>query len=185
MKESILNSVRKHILKAGFKGFTIDDICNELKISKKTIYKHFDSKDEMIAKIIDAHVETDRSNTLKALEGQGSIQDKLQSVILCYYDYSIPLKLVDELKSCFPNEWSKIEELFQFKQELFRKLIRQGMEEGCISSATNIDMLMLVIQKTIPAILDHSFLTSHDRKHATANYLLEELGMLLLNGIKN
>ncbi len=183
MKDRILNSVREHILKSGFKKFTIEDICNDLKISKKTIYKYFDSKNEMISAIVEAHAETDRANTLKTLEERDSLYDKLNSVVLCYYDYNIPLRLVDELKKFFPREWSKIEELFQFKQELFRKLIRDGIEQGRISSDVNTDILMLMIEKTIPAIFDYEFLVSHDRSRATANHMLEEFCKLIFYGI--
>lgn len=183
VRDRILDSVREQILKNGFKGFTIDAICMDLKASKKTIYKHFSSKDQMISAIIDAHIENDRLITLKALEEGNSLFDKLKSAILCYYNYSIPLKLVDELKSLFPQEWSKVEELFRFKQELFRKLISQGINEGCIKSDINIDMLMLVIQKTIPAIFDYKFLVSHDMNKATANHMLEEFCRLVFYGI--
>ncbi len=183
MRERILNSVREQVLKNGFKKFTIEDICADLKISKKTIYKYFDSKNEMISEIVDIHVETDRANTLKALEESDSLYAKLNSAVLCYYDYNIPLKLVDELKKLFPQQWSKIDGLFQFKQELFRRLIRVGIEQGSINSEVNVDVLMLMIQKTVPAIFDYEFLVSHDRSHATANHMLEEFCKLIFNGI--
>lgn len=183
MRDRVLNSVREQVLKSGFKRFTIEDICNDLKISKKTIYKYFDSKDEMISAIVDKHIETDRANTLKALEEEDSLYDKLNSAILCYYDYNIPLKLVDELKKFFPQQWSKVEGLFQFKQELFRRLIRVGIEQGSISSEVNVDVLMLMIQKTVPAIFDYEFLVSHEISRATANHMLEEFCKLIFNGI--
>lgn len=183
MKNKILNSIREQILKYGFKKFTIDDVCIDLMISKKTIYKYFDSKEQMISEIIDAHIETDRTNTLKTLGEKAGLFEKLNSVIMCYYDYKIPLKLVDELKTFFPQQWSKVEELFLFKQELFRNIMNEGIEQGCISSEVDIDVVMLTIQKTIPAIFDYEFLLSHDRNRETANHMLDEFCKLIFHGI--
>jgi hypothetical protein len=82
-----------------------------------------------------------------------------------------------------PQQWSKIEGLFKFKQELFLELINKGIEEGCIDRGVNIDVLMLVIRKTIPAILDYDFLANHDKSSKTANYMLEELSQFIIYGI--
>ena len=40
MKEIILKKAGETFLKYGFKSVTMDDIANDLGISKKTIYKH-------------------------------------------------------------------------------------------------------------------------------------------------
>ncbi len=183
MRDRILNSVREHILKYGFRKFTVDDICTDLKTSKKTIYKYFNSKDDIISEIVDAHIEADKANTIKAIESGSNLYDKLSSAILCYYQYSIPLKLVYELEQFYPKQWSKVTELFQFKQKLLEALIEEGMKEGSINNEVNIDVIMLIFQKTIPAIIDYEFLVSHDRKRMTVNHMLEELCKIIFYGI--
>jgi len=48
MKETILQKANDMFLTLGFKSVTMDDIANEMSISKKTIYQHFANKNELV-----------------------------------------------------------------------------------------------------------------------------------------
>lgn len=48
MKEKILHSASEMFLNLGFKSVTMDDIANNLGVSKKTIYAHFSNKTDLI-----------------------------------------------------------------------------------------------------------------------------------------
>ncbi len=48
MKEVILKKTGDIFLKLGFKSVTMDDIASELGVSKKTIYKYFKNKEELV-----------------------------------------------------------------------------------------------------------------------------------------
>ena len=49
MKQKIIDKATGLFLKLGFKSVTMDDIANEMCISKKTIYKYFINKEVLIA----------------------------------------------------------------------------------------------------------------------------------------
>jgi len=48
MKEKILEKATDMFLNLGFKSVTMDDLANEMGISKKTIYAHYDNKTELV-----------------------------------------------------------------------------------------------------------------------------------------
>ena len=48
MKDDILHRATELFLNLGFKSVTMDDLANELGISKKTIYTHFDNKTKLV-----------------------------------------------------------------------------------------------------------------------------------------
>jgi AcrR family transcriptional regulator len=48
MKEKIIQRATDLFLKLGFKSVTMDDIANEMAISKKTIYTHFKNKTDLV-----------------------------------------------------------------------------------------------------------------------------------------
>ena len=48
MKDKIISKASNLFLKLGFKSVTMDDIANEMCISKKTIYKYFCNKEILI-----------------------------------------------------------------------------------------------------------------------------------------
>ena len=48
MRENIIDKATELFLTLGFKSVTMDDIANELGISKKTIYVHFENKTKLV-----------------------------------------------------------------------------------------------------------------------------------------
>lgn len=48
MKEKIIEKAGELFIKLGFKSVTMDDIANELGISKKTLYKYFSNKHSLV-----------------------------------------------------------------------------------------------------------------------------------------
>jgi len=51
MKEIILHKAAEMFLTLGFKSVTMDDIANEMGVSKKTIYTHFMNKTDLVEKV--------------------------------------------------------------------------------------------------------------------------------------
>lgn len=52
MREKIINKAEELFLTLGFKSVTMDDIANEMGISKKTIYTHFKNKTALVRAVI-------------------------------------------------------------------------------------------------------------------------------------
>jgi TetR/AcrR family transcriptional regulator, cholesterol catabolism regulator len=48
MQEEIITKAAEMFISLGFKSVTMDDIANEMGISKKTIYQHFENKDKLV-----------------------------------------------------------------------------------------------------------------------------------------
>ena len=59
-----MNDLREHIIKTagemffrlGIRSVSIDDICHELGMSKKTFYVYFESKDALIDQLLDVNI---------------------------------------------------------------------------------------------------------------------------------
>jgi len=57
LRTTIKKTAAKLFLKYGLRSVSIDDICNELRISKKTFYTHFSQKEELIESVLMEHNE--------------------------------------------------------------------------------------------------------------------------------
>lgn len=70
MRSKILEKAGEMYLNLGFKSVTMDDIANELGVSKKTIYVHFSNKTELVNSVTLCFFETisDGINTICELE---------------------------------------------------------------------------------------------------------------------
>ena len=58
-KRDLLERSAGVFLRMGIKSVTMDDLCRELGISKKTIYKYFNDKNELVKEIIQSKVDLD------------------------------------------------------------------------------------------------------------------------------
>lgn len=66
----------------------MDEIAEELKISKKTIYKYFSGKDEIISEYFNAIIENDKNSVVLAVQQVGSLFDKLHQIIYSYHKFN-------------------------------------------------------------------------------------------------
>ena len=180
MKEKILATMAEKIEAYGLRKFTIDEIAKDLKISKKTVYKHFASKNIMIQEYFETVIQTDKENTLKALEMDCSLIDKLSAVVYAYHKYKIPVRILDETSTFFPNEWKKIEDLKRFKLTALENILNEGINKGIIRSDIHLSVISLILETTSEAFLNSKFLNKND---LTFKQSTNEVLSILLNGI--
>lgn len=77
VKENIQKTAAKLFLKYGLRSVSIDDICNELRISKKTFYTYFSQKDELIESVLLQHekIKTSKQFELVRKKYEGNVID--------------------------------------------------------------------------------------------------------------
>ena len=97
MRDEILRIVAQNIQIYGIKKMNLDLICKELKISKKTIYKYFENKDDMIRCYIKEVLDTDRESTIKILKNSMDVSDKCHQIVYTYHKYKLPFIIMDEI----------------------------------------------------------------------------------------
>lgn len=67
-------------MKYGIKSVTMDDLSRELGMSKKTIYKYFDDKNDLIKSIIEMKVEMDKAICMNCTQQSENAIDELINV---------------------------------------------------------------------------------------------------------
>lgn len=180
MKERILNKSYELISRFGLRGFTMDEISRELGISKKTVYKYFESKNQLISSIVDRIVEVEKRTFREEVEMRSTWFEKLEAMLTMFTPDDIPFHLIEELYRYFPEEKKKIEELAEFREGILRPLIEQGQELGEIRSDLNPAIIILVIHNIFLTPTNQQALDTHD---ITVKQLLEQLKELFFHGI--
>jgi AcrR family transcriptional regulator len=79
IKENIQKTAGKLFLKYGLRSVSIDDICNELRISKKTFYTYFSQKDELIESVLLKHekIKTSKQFEINKKNFEGNVIDNI------------------------------------------------------------------------------------------------------------
>ena len=78
IREKIIASAQQKMGEVGIRSVSIDDICHELGMSKKTFYVYFGTKDDLIQAILDYHYEEVRSGMQSFLDSCANMWDGIR-----------------------------------------------------------------------------------------------------------
>ncbi len=182
VKERIIKQVVEEIQQSGMR-FTVDDITNQLGISKKTVYEHFSSKEEIIETIVDNILEeTDQKTNQLMADDSISFIDKIKQLmqVLPEYHQIYDRPILDEMKRYYPDQWVKMEDALEEDWDDLQKLIEQGMETGEIVSNYSIPVIMKVLIEAINTTLDQHFF---NKNNITVAEALSQIVDILLYGL--
>lgn len=172
-KNNIIEQCEEKFFNDGFYKTTMDEVASELSMSKKTIYKFFPSKDDLVMAIARHFMNRLKSKIVPALDSDKNAIQKLEELIniLASATDKISPKRMEEMKRHFPNLWNEIDG-FRTKMMFgnITKVIDQGKAEGLfIDYPTQIIMNMLVA--SIRAIVNPDFILNNNFSiHQAARY---------------
>lgn len=152
MKEKISLIARNLFFQNGTKAVSIDDIASELGISKKTIYNHFESKDEIVEYEIDKHIidHTCDIDSVKSL-AKNAI-DELIRIYRMNYEQHHQMKpvFISDIRKFYPQSWVKLENFFgECIPNTIADNIRRGQEEGFYRLGINVEFISYMYFKSI------------------------------------
>ena len=80
-RERILSHASERFFRDGFARVSVDEIATELAISKKTIYKYFDSKDDLVARVVERRMGEVRRRVVSVIDTDRNFIEKLDALI--------------------------------------------------------------------------------------------------------
>ncbi len=181
-RQIIMDAVIDQFNQKGMK-FTMDDISKELHISKKTIYREFDDKDELFFATVDYGFSAIKKKEAEILADESlGLIEKISRLIVCLPDNykNIDFRRVYQLKEKYPKVYMKIAEKVESDWGETVKLINQAMDQGLIKRVP-VELIKLMVEGAI-----EKFLSSEELANSQYSYE-ESLNMMinvLINGIK-
>jgi len=163
-RTKIVELTEDKFFREGFYKTTMDEVASELKMSKKTIYKFFPSKDDLVTAIARHFMEGLKSKIVPALNSEKNAIEKLAELnhILAKVSTKISTKRMDEIKQHLPKLWDEID-AFRTKMMFLNitKVVDQGKAEGLfIDYPTPIIMNTLV--SSVRAIVNPEFILNNN-----------------------
>ena len=174
-KEKILKAAEKRMVKFGYRKVTMDEIAGDLAMSKNTIYRYFQSK-EQIAEIIFENIRTRINNGILDIEKHEKDPLKtisknilfVQKELSPWFDY-----FLGDIKIELPQLWEKFIEYRTKKIFEIEGLIKDGIRKkefrhvnssiamraflGAIDSVINPEVLQqenIPFEKALEEVLD-------------------------------
>lgn len=129
VKSRILDHIEKKLSNQGFRNFTVDQIANELHISKKTIYKTFRTKEELIRSAIINQLTNPYRYVINIIEEERNTVEKfieLSKIVEQYYSAFNEIS-IERLRYDFRDLADYIE---QFRIHRINPLINRLLKDG-------------------------------------------------------
>lgn len=166
IQEKIAESFEKHYNQFGYKKTSVDDISHDLRISKKTIYKHFDSKEN----IYDFLVQKIAGQFCEMIEPKlneiSSYEKKMEQLVFIIFQ---------DIRNWLKESKDSFEFRFQFEltQKAFQKAYHSLAKKFFIAGIENGEFSKSNIELTIK-FLDSILLESMKLMHANYDLGIEQ-----------
>lgn len=147
MPERIKKAAITEIKKYGFRRFTMDDLAARLKISKKTIYKAFASKQELITVILNDEFAGEREKIAAIIGKDEHWFDRLNELVTLCASGRFSPALLEEASLFFPEQAKLIENRYHVIKQQYTFLLEEGARLGHIQSDINLDLLVVIMDE--------------------------------------
>jgi AcrR family transcriptional regulator len=156
-KLEILERASLVYMRLGVKSVTMDDLARELGISKKTIYRFFNDKDDLIKSIIELKVGMDSAICINCQkQSENSIDELLEvSKLVLEHFNNVNPTVFHDLKKYHSTAWEVMEKhKWEFVRNMILSNIKRGKEEGIYRNELDEEILSNLYVVNIEAIMD-------------------------------
>ncbi|MDO9634329.1 MAG: TetR/AcrR family transcriptional regulator [Paludibacter sp.] len=143
--ENIIQVAARQFHQIGIRNVSIDNVCAELRMSKKTFYQYFVKKEDLI----DAVIAYEQNQHIEKI--QKCIKDKNAIEIFIFMIKEIkkntecaPFLFWYDLKKYYPRLYQKYDQIKTERMKAaFEENIRKGIEEGYFRENLDVELLSL------------------------------------------
>lgn len=185
-RQVIIDAAQKLFSQFGLKKVTMDEIVRNARISKATAYKYFKDKHDVFRAVVDYETDFMIAAIKEAVEKEGDVDGKFKAHL------STKLRKIHDVinfyrvtSSNWDDHWPDIadarERFLREEKEIIKDIITEGVEKGELK-VRNIGLtahIIAVAQKSL------EFPWAVNGDDVSVDELIEQMSMILLNGIKN
>ncbi len=164
LKIRIMQAVEELFFKYGFSKVTMDEIADSLGMSKKTLYRIFSSKEDLLLEVTNHHLEECDFNLKKICSEKGidpleKLKRFLNYVTLIYA--KMTHSLLYDLQRHAPEIWKRVEDnRSRFMETYFCSLIKEGRQKGRFRKDVDEKLFVLIYTKVLEGILNPEMLSN-------------------------
>lgn len=183
VKQAIVELAYKKFSQHGFKRITMDEIATELAISKKTVYKHFASKETILEEIVNQRVKRGEEAFKALLADNGPADDRIKRVAEMFPRFVDPdwQRLMANVVHSVPSVSKKIQAILTyFITKVAPSIIREGQKQGTVRKDLNIDLFVIAYLGAAKELFNSDFLARHS---VTEEVLPKQLFKIFMEGV--
>ncbi len=153
----IIEAAADRFMVAGLYKVTMDEIASDLRMSKKTVYKFFPSKEALLKAIVHNMLKKVESKVQGIITSDTPIEEKLTTLITFVGTLMRKLSrpFMTDIQRFAPTLWKEIE-IFRRERVLnqLQHIFRQAKKEGAFREDLDPDLFFLVLNTTIQGVMN-------------------------------
>lgn len=160
-RKKIIDGCRQLFYECGYSKVTMDQAAKKLGMSKKTLYRYFDSKEAIMSEVT-AMFSEELGSGVEAIVSDQTLDYPLKLKKMLNFVAlklsGISITLMEDLQKNLPRLW---DQLNHYKKEgafkRFNRLIDEGVEKGMINERVNKRLIVALYACAIQNLLDPDF----------------------------
>jgi len=160
----ILSEGFESVADGGVRAFTVDALSKRLAMSKKTIYKFFPTKENLIHSIM--HFVLGQINgvfkKVMTEEPNPALQYIKIMEKICKFSGRTPVHKLVELKSLYPEIWKEVESFRLSHQEDFYIILKNAQDQGLAHRDINMKSVAIVYINIVNSTFQPEFFLKND-----------------------
>lgn len=181
----LIGSVAQLFMKLGIKSLTMDEISRQLGVSKKTLYKYAEDKNDLVKKAVQLSIAGEECVICELNAQEGNAIDKILALNSLMSEKLRQLQpaVIFDLQKYYPEAWAIMEDHKRiFVHNQVKENLETGIQEGLYRENMNPDLVARIYVSLIDSIFDshlyHTKLSSFQEMHT-------EVARYHLRGITN
>lgn len=181
----ILVKVRELYMRYGIKSITMDDVASVLSISKKTLYKYVNDKDDLVGKVVDQEIEIQQVDSTSIMSSKlNAIEELLMvSKMINHKLKEINPSTEYDLKKYYPHHFQRLVE--GRRKRMYYNIaanIQKGKKEGLYREDLNEEVIAKLQVSRIESMMENEIFSIEE---FTSPKFFQEIFIYHIRGIAN
>ena len=148
IKQEILKTAITRMQQVGIRSVSIDDICHELGMSKKTFYVYFPSKDELVEEILAMHQKKVAKELVNSMQKRTVEQCLIEWAKIVKKTEKKMIKtppMIYDLEKYYPQLFKQHKSYMRTAtEEILMQFLQQGIHDGIFRKEIDIKIVAMV-----------------------------------------
>ncbi|MEA3495977.1 MAG: TetR/AcrR family transcriptional regulator [Bacteroidota bacterium] len=158
-QEQIIEESVRIIDEKGIQGFTIKNLSKAIGISEPAIYRHFESKFQILVEILDGFNNKMRHFEQQFINNNDSAIEKIEKIYQGHFAFFlenpaiISVIFAEEIFNNDKSLYNKINEILQINENMILKIIGEGQINGEIKNEVDKNQITIIVMASLRLIV--------------------------------
>lgn len=187
LKQRIIDVAMKEFWQKGVKAVKMDDIANDLTISKRTLYETYENKEVLLLEVLKHHKQQQHNHVAEFSEKvNGNVMDIIFEI------YNMHVESCKKINPVFYEELKKYQMVTEYlavtadkDEKDTQAFFKAGIEQGYFRPELNYNVLSKIMRLSAKYVVEHEDISQYDSDFIFKNVIFVFFrGFCTLKGIE-